>query len=209
MMKFWTAALLGLILSTVPAAPALAADAIDPSVIQRPVVDPSSWTLTDIEGKQHQPFVGDAPARACILVFISTDCPIANYYHPTLRQLTEAYRNHDVQLYFVHANPSVTAARAQQHAKDFSITSPVLLDPQHELARLAGATKTPQAAVITPQGVVAYLGRIDNTYAGYGQKRPRPTEHDLRVALNAVLTGEAVPNPRTESVGCFIPFARK
>ena len=52
---------------------------------------------------------------------------------------------------------------------------------------------------------IAYRGRIDNFYADYGKPRRMVTEHDLRDALDAVLTGKAVEKPSTKPVGCFIP----
>lgn len=175
--------------------------------IASPLADPQ-WTLTDIKGETHRPW-SDPQAKAVVLVFISTDCPVANYYHPTLRKLQAEFAESGASWYFVHADPALTAARAAQHAEDYSLQAPVLLDPQHALARAAGATKTPQAAVITRDGAVAYLGRIDDTYTGYGKKRAQPTRRELHDALAAVTAGQPVATPRTESVGCFIPFARQ
>ena len=183
----------------------LAANADQPAnSLTSPFANPD-WSLTDIEGVTH-PTWSDPAISSVVLVFISTDCPIANYYHPTLRQLQDEFSDQGVAWYFVHTDPDLTEARAQQHATDFSLQSPILFDPEHKLARAAGATKMPQAAVLTRDASVAYLGRIDNTYAGYGKKRARPTRHDLREALTAVVAGKPVPNPRTESVGCYIPF---
>ncbi|MCA9053970.1 MAG: redoxin domain-containing protein [Planctomycetaceae bacterium] len=169
--------------------------------------DPA-WTLVDIEGQSHRPWE-DSTVKAAVLVFISTDCPIANYYHPTLRKLQEEFAGQGITWYFVHADPGLTEERARKHAADYSLKAPVLLDREHRLARAATATKTPQAAVIRPGGAVAYLGRIDDTYVGYGKKRARPTRLDLRDALAAVAAGQPVTTPRTESVGCFIPFSRQ
>jgi hypothetical protein len=184
---------------------ALSAAAAGPSLTS-PFANPE-WTLTDINGKSHQPWVA-AETRAVVLVFIGTDCPISNYYQPTLRALQQEFTGPAVGWYFVHTDPQVTTARAQQHVKDFSITAPVCLDPQHVLAHAAGATKLPQAVVLMRDGRVAYLGRIDDTYVGYGKKRSQPSQRDLQSAVADVLAGRPVANPRTESVGCFIPFVR-
>lgn len=176
-----------------------------PGVKSQSAVAVDSFSLTDIDGQVRRPF-SDSGTKIVVLVFISTDCPVANYYHPTLRKIGADYANRGVRMYFVHANPDVTVERARQHAKEFSLAAPVALDPKHVVARQIGATKTPQAAVVTTLGEVAYLGRIDDTYLGYGKKRSVPAVNDLRDALDAVLAGKPVPAPRTESVGCFIPF---
>jgi hypothetical protein len=187
----------------------IAARGAEPPAVAAPtaVIDVASFELTDIDGKVHRPF--ESPeTKAAVLVFISTDCPVANYYQPTLRKLNEAYAAKGVELFLVHANPALTAELAREHARQFSIAAPVVLDPRHALARRVGATKTPQAAVITRTGEVAYLGRIDDTYLGYGKKRTAPATHDLKDALDAVLAGKPVAVSRTDSVGCFIPFAK-
>jgi hypothetical protein len=103
----------------------------------------------------------------------------------------------------------MTREGAARHARDYSIGGPVVLDPHHVLARAAGATKLPQAAVVSRDGKVVYLGRIDDTYVGFGKKRARPTRADLSEALEDVLNDRPVAVPRTDSVGCFIPFAAK
>lgn len=196
---------LGLVALLIAAVPAVAAPpAANP--LTSPFAD-QQWMLTDIGGQVHQPWAV-AETRAVVLVFIGTNCPISNYYQPTLRGLQQDFTGPGAKWYLVHTDPQVTTDRARQHAMDFSVTAPVVLDPRHDLARAAGATKLPQAAVLTRDGALAYFGRIDDTYVGYGKKRLQPTTRDLHAALTAVLGGQPVATPRTESVGCFIPFAQ-
>ena len=64
---------------------------------------------------------------------------------------------------------------------------PVLLDPKQLLVRLTGATATPEAAVLSNDGQLLYLGRIDNRVADFDKRRPAATESDLRNAIDAVL----------------------
>ena len=51
----------------------------------------------------------------------------------------------------------------------------VLLDPRQVLVEHAGATITPQVAVLSPEGKVLYLGRIDNRVEDFGRSRPKAT----------------------------------
>lgn len=164
----------------------------------------ADWTVTDVHGRSHQPWT-DPQTRAVVLVFISPDCPVSNYYQPTLRRLIEQYRPAGVAWYFVHPLPQLSSEKARQHARDYSIPVPVVLDPRQVLTAACGAKKMPQAAVIDRRGTIAYLGRIDDTFVGFGKRRAQPTEHTLRDSLAAVLAGEAVATPRTDSVGCLIP----
>jgi hypothetical protein len=66
-------------------------------------------------------------------------------------------------------------------------------------------TTTPEVAIVTPAGQIAYRGRIDDQYADLGKKRLAPTQRDLREALTSILAGQPVPRPRTVAIGCLIP----
>ena len=83
-------------------------------------------------------------------------------------------------------------------------TYPAIIDATQSLAKAAGATVTPEVAVILPNGTIAYRGRIDNTWVGLGKNRRQPTETDLKNALDQIAAGKPVTTPRTKAVGCFI-----
>ena len=97
-------------------------------------------------------------------------------------------------------------ADVKKHVQDFGYSSlPAILDSSQKLVIAAGATITPQAAIIGPSGQVLYRGRIDNVYAALGKRRPEATEHDLRKALDEILSGKPVSTSQTQAIGCYIP----
>lgn len=158
----------------------------------------------DVDGQPHRPLATD-DRPATVLLFIATDCPISNAYTPEVRRIVEAYRSRGVGFFAVHADPSLSAEQARTHAREFGYPCPVLLDPDQSLARHVEATLTPEAAVLDREGRVAYLGRIDNLFAGYGKRRHAPTTRELGDALDAVLAERAVEQPRVAGIGCEIP----
>jgi hypothetical protein len=160
--------------------------------------------LTDIHGVEHRPFQG-SDAIANVLVFTLQDCPIANSYVPTLNKLVDDYGPGGIRLLFVHVDPQLTIDEARNHAQEYQIKAPVVVDRKHDWVRFAGATRSPEVAVFSPTGEVLYTGRIDDKYASLGKRRTHISAHDLRDALDAILAGRSVPQPRTEPVGCFIP----
>ncbi len=147
-------------------------------------------------------------ARAVVLVFVITDCPITNSYVPELNRLQRDYAGRGVRFYAVQADTSVDAAQLRRYAIEYGYTFPLLLDPQLTLARRTGATVTPEAAALSPAGELLYLGRIDDRYPEIGKQRLQPTKSDLREALDAILAGKPVPQPRTQAIGCAIPKVR-
>ena len=80
----------------------------------------------------------------------------------------------------------------------------MLFDPHQILAKMTGASTIPSAAVLTPDGTLLYLGRIDNRVEDFNIRRQEPTKFDLREALDAVLAGKPVAHPRTKAFGCAI-----
>jgi hypothetical protein len=79
-----------------------------------------------------------------------------------------------------------------------------LLDPKHQLVKLARATVTPEAVVFGKNGDVLYRGRIDDNYAAIGKKRASARQHDLIDALDAIATRQPVKLRETEAIGCLI-----
>jgi hypothetical protein len=165
--------------------------------------DPWPAPLIDIHGVEQRPFE-NPNTKALALIFILPDCPIANSYAPQWNRLHEAFASRGVRILLVHVDPALTAKEAQEHARQYQLKPPVLLDTRHELVKKAGVTKTPEAAVFSRAGKLLYRGRIDDRYVGLGKRRPEATSHDLRNALEAILAGKPVA-PGREAVGCFIP----
>ena len=143
--------------------------------------------------------------HASVLIFVLDQCPIAREYSPEIHRLSEKYRPKGVQFTLVHVDRELTAVAALKHQKEFDITFPVGIDRKHALVQLAGITKVPCAAVYDSSGKLRYCGRIDDRYATFGTLRPRIKSHDLRDALDAVLTGKPVKRARTEAIGCYVP----
>lgn len=162
--------------------------------------------VADCFGKLHHPLELEG-RKAAVFIFISRECPISNSLVPEINRITAAYTN--FALYLVHADPDTKGKEASAHAKDFRLQAPVLLDPQHRLVKLAGATMTPEAVVLTAERQILYRGRINDLYAALGKKRAQPTRHDLRAALDAIASGKSVPNRETKVIGCYIPEAAK
>ena len=158
----------------------------------------------DIHGKAQRPLkVGDNKCN--VLIFITTDCPIANQYSPQIREMCNQMSDQPVQFFLVHVDPDVTDAAAKKHAEDYGHVCPVIRDPKHLLVKHTGIDKTPEAVVVDRKGELVYRGRINNWYGDLGRKRVEPSKHELRDAIQAVLAGREVKVKRTEAVGCFVP----
>lgn len=171
--------------------------------------------VQDVNGASCQPLLTARKdgAKGVVFIFIATDCPISNGYAPEITRICGKYcrpadatagKTKGFDFYLVYADPDVKAADARKHAADFSLTCPLLVDPKKELAKRLDATVTPEACVVSTDGQIRYVGRIDNLYSDFGKRRFDATTHDLRDALEAVASGRPVASPRLKAVGCPI-----
>lgn len=162
------------------------------------------FAATDaVSGKAWQSADAMKDAKAAVVVFLGTECPVNNQYAGTLAKLHAEYRPKGVTFVGVNSNSQDDAVEVAKHAKEYGLTFAVLKDADAKIADRFAAERTPEAFVLTPNGEVAYRGRIDDQY-GRGVKRTAPTKRDLADALDAVLAGKAVATPNTEVIGCLI-----
>jgi thiol-disulfide isomerase/thioredoxin len=160
--------------------------------------------VDDLQGQKVQP-LRTGKAKASVLFFLAPDCPISNSYAPEINALVKENAEKPLRFYIVYVDPDLKVEEARKHATAFGYRCPVLLDPKHQLVAATAVTTTPEVAVVTADGTIAYRGRIDDLYPQIGTKRQVPTRRDLREALTAVLAGRPVPTPRTKAIGCTIP----
>ena len=161
-------------------------------------------SVVGVEGKVHRP-LAEAGQVATVLFFVLHDCPISNGYAPEISRIAQEYAARGVRSYVVYGEGDLTVEEARKHAQDYGYRCPALLDPPHALARVAGATVAPEAAVFSAKGEVLYRGRIDDRAASLGVHRAEPKERDLRAALDAILAGKPVRERFTKAIGCYLP----
>lgn len=168
-----------------------------------------SVKVESLEGRAVEPLTLAPGVKAAVFVFVSVECPISNRYAPEVRRLYEAFREKGVQFTLVYPNPAESVPAITEHLRAYDYTVGAVRDVKHALVKHAQISVTPEVAVFTPNGSLAYRGRIDNRYVRLGLERPAATQRDLASALVAVLEGKPVREPRTQAVGCYVAdFAR-
>jgi peroxiredoxin len=161
------------------------------------------FALRDTAGKIHTPEEWNGK-KAIVVFFTTTDCPLSNGEVPEMNRTRQAYESRGVAFYAVQADTTIADPEVVEHAKDYQFSFPVLFDPGEILVKLTGATTMPSAAVLTRDGTLLYLGRIDNLVEDFNIRRQVATKFDLREALDATLAGKPVPHPRTQAFGCAV-----
>jgi peroxiredoxin len=165
------------------------------------------FALRDTRGVVHSPEEWNGK-KAIVVFFTTTDCPLSNNDVPEMNRTRHDYEARGVAFYAVQADTAISDADVVQHAKDYQFSFPVLFDPHQILVKMTGATTIPSAAVLTPDGTLLYLGRVDNRVEDFNIRRQEPTKFDLREALDAVLNGKPVAHPRISAFGCAITLVK-
>ena len=138
-----------------------------------------------------------------VLVFTTTDCPIANRYAPEINRLASTFAG-KVRFMLVYPVPTDTDDRIRDHVRKFGYTMAWRRDVDQQLAAEIGIRVTPEVAIQDRNRAVLYRGRIDDRYIAFGVDRPQPTVRDLERSLEAVLAGKPVPVKETQAIGCIL-----
>lgn len=156
----------------------------------------------DLGGKPVDPLKLSA-GKITVLLFVRTDCPIANRYAPEIAKLSERFHG-AARFWLVYPDPTESAARIRAHLSEYGLSIPALRDGGHALVERSHVSITPEAAVFDPAGELVYHGRIDNWYEDFGRSRAAPTTHELEDAIRAAATGKRPSPDHANAVGCYI-----
>lgn len=187
----WTAALfmgavaagVGALVSPAARPPALAA--------AKPAI-----TFKALDGGTVPAVSGDA--KATVVLFLSTQCPMANRYGPRIAALNKNFGPRGIRFLAVYPNNRETDAEVKKAAETRGYTFGVVRDRDAVAARALGAEATPTAVVLGPDGSALYTGPIDgNPFAANTKKTY------LADALRAILAGKPAPK-----AGDFLPGCR-
>lgn len=155
-----------------------------------------------VEGKPFDPLASNAKAH--VLVFVRSDCPISNRYAPELKRIYTEYQHEGADFWLVYADRGETAQTIAKHLQDYDFGWPALRDPGYVLVKRAHASVTPEAAVFNAAGALVYHGRIDDLYVDFGKSRLTAGKHDLEEAIAATLAGKPVAEASTRAIGCYL-----
>ncbi len=138
-------------------------------------------------------------AKAIVVLFIATKCPVSNAYNTRMASLSADYKGKGVVVVGINANKAESAPEVGSHAKEHGLDFAILKDVNNVIADRFEASVTPEAYVLNQSYDVLYHGRIDDS-----QREGNVQSRDLRAALDEILKGTAVSTASTKAFGCSI-----
>lgn len=187
------------------AVPSLAASADDAAKagvknsVGRQIED---FTLQDFRGKAWR-LNEFAEKKIVAVVFLGTECPLAQRYAPRLVELQTKYGDRGVQVLAVNSNQQDSLAELSHYARVQKIDFPLLKDAGNAVADQFGAERTPEAFVLDQERRVRYQGRIDDQFT-YGAQKSKVEHEYLTDAIESLLDGREVATSYAEPIGCVI-----
>ncbi len=153
--------------------------------------------------------LGDlASAQALVVMFISNHCPFVQHLRAGLAAFGRDAQGLGTAVVAIGANSVLTHPQdgpefipAEVRAAGY--TFPYLFDASQAVAQAYRAACTPDFFLFDGQRRLAYRGQFDDSRPGNGKA---VSGASLRAALDALLTGRAVPEPQAPSMGCNIKW---
>jgi len=168
------------------------------------------WTLKDLEGNEHSlsDFTGDD--KIVVLEWYNPDCPVVVRHYregtDTMNKLHKKYADKDVVWLRVNSGAEgKQGAGKERNVKaknEDRINGAILLDMDGKVGKMYGAQTTPHMYIIDTDGVLRYMGGIDNDPSGRSNNRVNYVEQ----ALEEILAGSSVSVPESRAYGCSVKY---
>jgi len=162
-------------------------------------VDGRSFTLAQAAGK-----------KGTLVLFICDHCPWVKAWQSRIAELGAAAAKQGVGV--IAVNPNDPAAYPEdaydemvKRAKDVGYTFPYVVDATSDVARMFGASHTPEAFLFDAKGKLVYHGAVDDN----AQDIKAVQSRWLADAVTALATDKPVATAETKAMGCGIKFREK
>ncbi len=152
-------------------------------------------------------FAQDYSDSISVNFFLLDECRITQNMSGEIRYIFEHYNEAPFTFIGYFPNQSSKVEKLDAFMEYYNIPIPYQTDYHKEKAKYYEATIAPEVVVYDEKKQeILYKGRIDNSYDKVGSKRRVTTSRDLRLALEAILADQAIEQPRTQAIGCYINY---
>ena len=181
--------------------------AVTPSSMLRLGTEAPHFDLVNAVDGQRVSIDDFESAPALLVMFICNHCPYVQHVRPELGRLASDYMDEGLAIVAINSNdinayPQDGPEHMRRLAREEGWKFPFLFDEGQEVARAYRAACTPEFYLFDEDRRLVYRGQLDDSRPG----KADPTGHDLRVAIDAVFSGDRIPEDQRPSVGCNIKW---
>jgi thiol-disulfide isomerase/thioredoxin len=176
------------------------------------------FKLPDVTGRYYQ--LSDFKSSPILVIIFTCDhCPTAQAYEDRIIEFTKEYKDKGVSVIAIMPNSSYTLLLEECgytdlddtyesmiiRARDKKFNFPYLYDGDNEAVSIQyGPTATPHAFVFNKNRGLEYVGRLDAS-----EKPGTGHAEDLRAAVDALISGQAIKTTENKAFGCSIKWGWK
>ena len=162
-----------------------------------PNVDGSTVSLADVSGK-----------AGLLVAFVCNHCPFVVHIRDAFAKFAQEYQEKGIAVVAISSNdvenyPQDSPEKMQEEAAEHGYSFPYLYDADQSVAQAYKAACTPDFYLFDADTKLVYRGQFDASRPGNGIP---VTGEDMRAACDAVLAGQAIPEPQIPSIGCNIKW---
>ena len=166
--------------------------------------DAPSFNLPDTNGNNIS--LDYFEAETLVVIFTCNHCPYAKAVEDRLVNLGNDYKgrtdfvlisSNDIENY-----PADSPEKMAEKAKDKNYPFPYLFDETQEIAKAYSAVCTPDIFLYNKDRKLEYRGRLDDNW----QNPQSVTREELKMAIDAVLSGNEIEFDQIPSMGCNIKW---
>ena len=164
------------------------------------------FSLEGIDSKTHS-LKSYSEKEIIVIIFMCNHCPYVKAVLKRIIELQNELIDHGVQFIGINPNdatryPDDSLENMKIIAKENDFSFPYLIDPSQEVAKSYNAVCTPDLYVYGKNRKLVYRGRIDDNW----EDSEKVTQQDLKLALENILSGEAIISKQIPSMGCSIKW---
>ena len=164
------------------------------------------FSLPGTDGKTYSPS-NFGNKNVLVIIFMCNHCPYVKAVLRRLINLQNEYAERSVQLVGINVNdakkyPEDSLEKMKELAEKKQLPFPYLFDESQESAKAYDAVCTPDIFVYGIERSLKYRGRVDDNW----QHPDEITRHDLKDAIEALLTDQPVNDDQVSSMGCSIKW---
>lgn len=179
-----------------------------PPKVGQPAPD---FTGVDSNGKTHK--LSDFKGKIVVLEWTNNDCPFVkkHYESNNMQQLQKEMTAEDVVWLSIISSGEnkqgyVSAAEANELSTNRGAQpTAVILDPSGEIGKLYSARTTPHMFVIDKEGVLQYMGAIDDNPSS-NKADAKTANNYVKDAVNSLMNNQPVKTAVTQPYGCSVKY---
>jgi peroxiredoxin len=169
------------------------------------------FTLTDSNGTSHN--LSDFKGKFVVLEWLNHGCPFVQKHYDggNMQGLQKEYTGKDVVWLSIvssapgkqgHMSPEETNKTKEEKG---SAATAILIDEDGTVGKLYDAKVTPELYVINPEGVLVYMGAIDDKKS-VDAADVAGAKNYVKQALDEAMAGQPVSEPSTTAYGCSVKY---